>query len=225
MMLNEVDIVYLSNLTSTKVKSVNHWTWSPCMTYNDRSLIDRSSACCCQPPSLPKWGNLLPPKRDTSPGARPAAGKSKLPTVREEPPGHIQGVPPHGQCEDQWYGPVWIHLYRYVDIEFVHSVFMMMRKKWRIILIKFSWEHRSLYKTYVYLKQLYIHVINSLYHWNIIFNFARQRVLSVCWYNFIKPEIHSAPLLIRSVLTVSMYIQNWSLLTLQGFWLVDENFL
>lgn len=35
----------------------------------------------------------------------------------------------------------------------------------------------------------------------------------------------SAPLLIRSVLTVSMYIQNWSLLTLQGFLLIDENFL
>lgn len=132
-------------MTSTKVKSVNQSTWPPCMTYNDRSLIDRSSARCCQPPSLPKWGNLLPPKRDTSPGARPAAGKSKLPTVREEPPGHIQGVSPHGQCEAQWFGPVWIHLYRYVDIEFVHSVFMMRRKKWRIIPINFSWEHKTSY--------------------------------------------------------------------------------
>lgn len=178
------------------------------MTYNDRSLIDRSSARCCQPPSLPKWGNLLPPKRDTPPGARPADGKSKLPTVREKPPGHIQGVPPHGQCEAQWFGPVWIHLYRCVDVEFVHGLFMMMRENYPHQF--FLGVYNIIYMTYVYLKQLYIHAINSLCFWNIIFNFVRQRVLSVCWYNFIKPKTHSAPLLITSVRTVSMYIQNWS---------------
>lgn len=139
------------------------------------SLIDRSSARCCQLPSLPKWGNPIPPKRGTHHRASPAAGKSQLPAVRKEPPGHIQGVSPHSQCEAKWFGPVWIHLYRCVDIECVRSVFMMMREKWRIIPSVFLGSIKLHIYANVYLKQLYFHASNCLFYWNNIFNLAKDR--------------------------------------------------